>query len=253
MQTTGHFAARVDQWLGLPYHTLDKMSVREQRAVICKNAAKIRKRQSKQYMRQQVPLTVPLDTEQNWELVKRHQERMYATLEKSVKGSGHHFGDRSPDSSPRTATQTFTTTLYSTKNRSAKNTDITFDMNLPEIMTPALQKKLSSDDQQQQSSPFMNTHMQKRGCKRLLQQIVGKDNDFKQAHSLKQERLHMMRLFSSYSIHHTPSGKQSNATMMYKTATGHDGFSPLKGKGGLAAQAIRLDAASRLTLVCDRP
>jgi ferric iron reductase protein FhuF len=113
-------------------------------------------------------------------------------------------------------------------------------MNLPEIMTPGLRKKLSGDEQ----SPFMDTHMQQRGCRRLLQTIVGKDNDFKKGHSLKQERLHMLRLFSSYSIH-TPTQSK-----MFKTVTGKDGFTPLKGK---VTQAIRLDEPSRLTLVCDKP
>jgi hypothetical protein len=29
METTGNFAERIDEYLGLPYHMLDKMSVRE--------------------------------------------------------------------------------------------------------------------------------------------------------------------------------------------------------------------------------
>lgn len=186
MQTTGQFAARVDQWLGLPYHTLDKMPVRDQREIVCINAVKMLRKQSKLYQRNQVRPTVPLDTEQNTELVKRKQERVFATLEHSVKGGSGEFneGVTPEEQSPLTAPYTnYTRTLYTTKNRSAKlDQSLTplFDGGLPEIMTPALKKKLSTDS----DPPFMNTHLQKRGCERLLVQ-VGKDNDYQMQHSLK--------------------------------------------------------------------
>lgn len=65
MELTGQFSDRVDNLLGLPYHLLDQLSIREQRLVVKQRVQQIVHGKNKLVNQNKVPLTRPMDTVTN--------------------------------------------------------------------------------------------------------------------------------------------------------------------------------------------
>ena len=69
MDTVGYFSSHIDNMLGLPYEMLDEMSVREQRIIVKKRVAEIRKLQQLRISSRSP--TKPIDTSTNKRLFMR--------------------------------------------------------------------------------------------------------------------------------------------------------------------------------------
>lgn len=71
METTGLHSEKVDMWLGLPYHQLDQLSIREQRKLVKQRVEQILHEKAQMHYDNAVPLTKPIDTAQNTLLHRR--------------------------------------------------------------------------------------------------------------------------------------------------------------------------------------
>jgi len=65
MDTTGFKAQAMDEWLGIPYETLENLSVRQQREIIKKRAREIFQEDRAQRRMYSMIHTKPIDTATN--------------------------------------------------------------------------------------------------------------------------------------------------------------------------------------------
>jgi hypothetical protein len=70
METTGLHSDKVDTWLGLPYHQLDSLSVRDQRKIVKQRVGQLIQEKAILFTEHAVPLTRPIDTTENAMLVR---------------------------------------------------------------------------------------------------------------------------------------------------------------------------------------
>ena len=88
METTGNFAERIDAYLGLPYHMLDQLSMKEQRKIVTDRCEQILHEKAQKILYNQVPLTKPIDTHTNtMRHYKKMQQQMDTTLQTIKSGS----------------------------------------------------------------------------------------------------------------------------------------------------------------------
>jgi ABC-type antimicrobial peptide transport system ATPase subunit len=71
METSGYHATHIDNWLGLPYHQLEQLSVREQRKIVKQRVEMILQERAQKYADNAMPLTRPIDNKINAILHRR--------------------------------------------------------------------------------------------------------------------------------------------------------------------------------------
>jgi hypothetical protein len=60
METSGSFGDTVDNWLGIPHHVLDQLSLRDQRKIVKNRAQLLIQERNSITFQNQVPLTKPV-------------------------------------------------------------------------------------------------------------------------------------------------------------------------------------------------
>ena len=68
LDTTGKFAAQLDNQLGIPYELLDDLSVREQRAIVKRRLNELRMLENFKIKSMTKTVTKPINTEENTRL-----------------------------------------------------------------------------------------------------------------------------------------------------------------------------------------
>ena len=80
LEASGWHPDKLDTWLGLPYHQLDQLSIREQRKIVKQRVEQILKMKAQQRHDNNIPLTRPIDNAQNTLLHRKQQARVWASL-----------------------------------------------------------------------------------------------------------------------------------------------------------------------------
>ena len=69
METTGDFGQRTDSWLGLPCFELDSLSIKKRKTLVIRRVEELLLNEAHKRKNKIIPLTRPIDTAQNKELI----------------------------------------------------------------------------------------------------------------------------------------------------------------------------------------